>query len=97
MSEWKKFEDQYWIRETREMFPFVFRINKSKHGYGYHAIVEIASYTYDSGDEKAIQKTKNYFDYFIKNTENQEKRIKDLEQKLEEMRNLIVPASDYQI
>jgi len=97
MSEWKKFEDQYWIRETREMFPFIFRIHKSKHNYGNQAFVEIASYNYHSGDDTSIQNAKDHFDRFIQNTENQERRIKELERKLEEMRNLIVPVSDYQI
>jgi len=97
MSEWKKHEDQYWITETREMFPYKFILNRSKKGMDYSAMVEIPSYNYSYGDEKAIQNAKDYFDRFIQNTENQEKRIKELERKLEEMRNLIVPVSDYQI
>lgn len=100
MSKWEKTETEYWVTERREMFPFYFELCRSKKGMNASAKLELPNYYYDGDElnkEASIEKARAYFDRFIDNTERQERRIKELERRLEDMEKLLIPYLNYEI
>lgn len=100
MSNWKVKDDSHWYTETREHFPFVFRINKSKANYGNRATVELyANYTESGPSGDSVMNTvKDYFDYWIAQEHQKQKRIADLEEKIKKLEEIVAASAlDYQI
>ena len=100
MSEWIVKDGTYWHTQTRQHFPFIFTISKSKHGYGNQATIEIYRNHTESGPsgDAVMQAVKEYFDSYIAKEESKEKRFLALEEKIKKLEEIAAEAAlDYQI
>ncbi len=86
-DKWQLIEDgKYWIVTRRNMFPFRFTISKSNHSGGMHMVtVEPMVFHINYSDHNRLEELKKYFDEQIDKMETQEKRIQELEKKLENL------------